>query len=97
MRTPVCEAVRLTRRAISPRLAIRMERRGSVAGAALVLVCRMLRLGWRAAVVLRRARSLDGVDIVEDVGNLLTIGNGGLTTYMAWLPWELACLFARWL
>ena len=70
---PVCEAVRLTRRAISPRLAIRMERRGSVVGVAgevvLVLVCRRVRLGWRAAVVLRRARSLDGVDIVEEVGD----------------------------
>ena len=75
---PVCEAVRLTRRAISPRLAIRMERRGSVAGAVFVLVCRRVRLGWRAAVVLRRARSLDGVDIVEDVGDLLAIGNGEL-------------------
>ena len=68
---PVWEAVRLTRRAISPRLAIRMERRGSIVGAGevFVLVCRMVRLGWSAAVVLRRARSLDGVDIVEEVGN----------------------------
>ena len=66
---PVCEAVRLTRRAISPRFAIRMERRGSgaVEGAAVfVLVCRMVRLGWSTAVVLRRARSFDGVDIVEE-------------------------------
>jgi len=29
-----------------------------------VLACRMVRLGWRTAVVPRRARSLDGVDIV---------------------------------
>ena len=74
-----------------------MERRGSVVGAVFVLVCRMVRLGWRAAVVLRRARSLDGVDIVEDVGNLLAIDSGELATYMAWLPWEQACLFAIWL
>ena len=60
-----------------------------------VLVCRMVRLGWRAAVVLRRARSLDGVDIVEDVGNILAIDK--LAAYMAWLPWEQACLFAIWL
>jgi hypothetical protein len=67
VRIPVCEAVRLTRRAISPRFAIRMERKGSVAvgGAVLVLVCRMVRLGWSTAVVLRRARSLNGVDMVE--------------------------------
>jgi hypothetical protein len=79
VRMPVCEAVRLTRRAISPRLAIRMERRGSVVmeGAVLVLVCRMVRLGWSTAVVLRRARSLDGVDMLE-------VEEGyGEATYMA--------------
>jgi hypothetical protein len=67
---PVWEAVRPTRRAISPRFAIKMERRGSVAvgGAVLLLVCRMVRLGWSTAVVVRRARSLDGVDIVEEGG-----------------------------
>lgn len=67
MRIPVCEAVRLTRRAISPRLAIKIDRRGSVVGdpvVVFVLACRMVRLGWRTAVVPRRARSLDGVDIV---------------------------------
>jgi hypothetical protein len=70
MRIPVWEAVRLTLRAISPRLAIRMDRRGSVAGdpelvVVFVLACRMARLGWRTAVVPRRARSLEGVDIVD--------------------------------
>jgi hypothetical protein len=40
-----------------------------VVGEVVVLVCRRVRLGWRAAVVLRRARSLDGVDIVEEVGD----------------------------
>jgi hypothetical protein len=67
MRIPVWEAVRLTRRAISPRLAIRMDRSGSVAGDAevvFVLACRIVRLGWRTAVVPRRARSLEGVDMV---------------------------------
>jgi hypothetical protein len=67
MRIPVWEAVRLTRRAISPRLAIRMDRSGSVAVdpvVVFVLACRMVRLGWRTAVVPRRARSLEGVDMV---------------------------------
>ena len=67
MRIPVWEAVRLTRRAISPRLAIRMDRSGSVAVGPVVvfvLACRMARLGWRTAVVPRRARSLEGVDMV---------------------------------
>jgi hypothetical protein len=83
---PVCEAVRLTRRAISPRFAIRMERRGSVAvgGAVLVLVCLILRLGWSTAVVLRRARSLDGVDMLEE--------GYGKATYIA--CWDKACLCA---
>jgi hypothetical protein len=45
-----------------------------------VLVCRRVRLGWRAAVVLRRARSLDGVDIVEEVGDWQ------LTSYLHGLP-----------
>jgi hypothetical protein len=80
---PVCEAVRLTRKAISPRLAIRMERRGSVdmGGAVLVLVCLIVRLGWSTAVVLRRARSLDGVDMLEE-------SSGGLWQgYLHGLAW----------
>jgi hypothetical protein len=62
MRIPVWEAVRLTRRAISPRLAIRMDRSGSMAVGPVVvfvLACRMVRL-----VVPRRARSLEGADMV---------------------------------
>jgi len=43
-----------------------MDRRGSVVADPDpdVLACRMVRLGWRTAVVPRRARSLEGVDIV---------------------------------
>ena len=48
-----------------------MERRGSVAGegAVFVLVYRIPRLGWRAAVVPRKARSFEGVDIAIMEGN----------------------------
>jgi hypothetical protein len=76
--------VRLTRRAISPRLAIKMDRSGSVAGdpeldVVFVLACRMIRLGWRTAVVPRRARSLEGVDIVGLGGRAMA----HKTSYMA--------------